>query len=178
MFSVVYGLKAEKNESIKEQIDYLKKHKISTQYVYKITSNYIDSLTTQKYCIDTFSSVIGFSPIQFRCYDNKGKFITGWEQCFGSIKHAIDFNKYPLTLKRSELLNYNLHLDNELQMLNIEEKDKVKLQSDINNAEYIIFAYWEISLGKFSKDLLTSIENYINKNNYSKVLFIKVNTSQ
>lgn len=164
-----------KVESAKEQLNYLNNKEINTSHTYDFKVAMEDSMSTIKYNIDTFPEN-GYSPIQFRMYDNKGDFVGGWASCFGSLKRMQALDSFPLNFSRVKHLplNYNLSFNQDINL--IASNSELNLQY-IKNYDLIIIAFWAESMGKFSNDMMVNLNSYVKRNSDKKILFLKVNFS-
>ena len=164
-----------KVESANEQLNYLNKIEIDTAYNYNFNSAMEDSISAVKYNLDTFQKA-GYSPIQFRMYNNEGDFIGGWASCYGSLKRLQALDSFPLKFNSVKHLplNYNLTFQQDLNLID----SKSTLSSEnIKNYDVIIIAFWAESMGKFSNDMMVNLNNYVKRNSEKEILFIKVNYS-
>lgn len=165
-------------ESMKESNKFLSKYKIDTTFSYQVYKNCIDSLSIEKYAINTYKLKSGTaaSPLQLRMYNNKGVFVNGWEMCFGDIHFLGILDSIPFKKINHLPINQKLSLSSDLSILNIE--NRTLLQQEIEKSDYVILLYWAKWVGWFNRDLIRSTQTYLLqiKKRYS-VLFISVNTA-
>ncbi len=173
LLSFVFGIKKPRIENHNEQINFLRKNNLDTNYVFDINKLYSDSIAGNYYDLDTFDEK-SFSPIQYRVYDNYGRFVGGWEICFGSKKKLGIFDTIPPVVKGKRFsLNPNLSFEHDIKIINHYNKIPI-----IKNFDYVIIVFWAQSLGILSKDLLMDLEHYIKKHPDKRFLLLKVNISK
>ncbi len=163
-------------ESMKESNKFLSKYKIDTTFSYQVYKNCIDSLSVEKYAINTYKLKSGTaaSPLQLRMYNNKGVFLNGWEMCFGDINTLGILDSIPFRKVNHLPVNHNLTLSNDLSIVNI--KNIKELQQKIEKSDYIILLYWAKYGGWFNRDLIKKTEKYIRKFKTHSILLIPINT--
>ncbi|MBK7183749.1 MAG: hypothetical protein IPH89_12885 [Bacteroidetes bacterium] len=75
-------------------------------------------------------------------------------------------------------INYDLQFENDLKLIELPEKEKQVLITKSQSMEYTIVVYYTKWTGWYSKSVLKELNKYIQKNNPSRILFMKVNTSK
>lgn len=166
------------SENINESNKLLSKYNIDTSFSFQIYKSCIDSLSIEKYALNTYKLKHGgvASPIQLRMYYSSGVFINGWEQCFGDIGRLGILDSFPFKKVTHLPINDNLTLNNDLSILNI--KNKEYLQNEIKKYDFVILLYWAKWAGWYNRDVLNRTGNYLKK--YSKkfkIILIAVNTA-
>lgn len=164
-------------ENMKESNEFLSKYKIDTTFSYQVYKNCIDSLSIEKYAINTYKLKSGTaaSPLQLRMYNNKGVFINGWEMCYGDIKTLGILDSIPFKKVSHLPINQMLSLSGDLSIVNIQ--NRTLLQQEIEKSDYVILLYWAKCGGWFNRDLIGKTIKYIKT--YGKqysILLIPINT--
>lgn len=174
----LFSVKERTSEKMDESNKILSKLKIDTLFSYQLYKNCIDSLSVEKYAINTYKlkTKDGASPLQLRMYNNKGKFINGWEMCFGDIHKIGILDSIPFKRVKHLPINYNLSLSSDLSIVNIPNREL--LQKEIEKSDFIILLYWAKWAGWFNGDVIRETQKYLKKNRkqYS-ILLIAVNTA-
>lgn len=168
-----------KSESMAQVNEYLIRLSIDTNHAYQILPGCIDSLSFSKYQIDTYKLEHGTkaSPVQLRMYDNKGNFIYGWTQCFGSIERLGLLDSLPLKQLRHLPVNKSLSFSNDINLFNINDLEKKNIKESIENYDYVLIAFWAEWTGWYSKNLLINLIKYIKRHKEHKILLLTLNTS-
>ena len=133
----------------------------------------------EKYALNTYKLKHNgtFSAIQIRLYNTTNGFIYGWEQCFGDLNKLGILKSFPF-LERPHLpVNRNLFLSNEIDIIDISDKEKERLLTTINKFDYVIIVYWSKWPGWYSKDALKRVNKYVTKHSSENILFLKINIS-
>jgi hypothetical protein len=179
VYGVLTGIKNPRAESYSDQREYLSKHGIDTQYMASFKTQFSDSLIGSRFALDTMLEA-GYSPVQFRVYDGKGKFYSAWELCFGSAKRLDLYNGFPKKVSAHWPINPQLSLRNDQLFLSPLNFDSTLLKNAIQSGQYdyIVLSFWAGYLGKHSREMLSSIEAAIKRNNEKKFLHIKVNLGE
>ncbi len=177
-----YGVKKAKYESLPFQRHYLKGLGVDTSNLYQLKCNYRDSLSNIKYAINLYKVKHGghASPVQFRLYDSTGKFITGWEQCFGNAKKLGYFDTIPMHISYKvypKVINFNLSFYTDLKLFDIKEKEKQIILSNIHKYDYTIIIFWASWAGTFNKRNFENVYNYIRKYKNKKFYLLKLNVA-
>ncbi len=159
---------------------YLNQLGIDTSYSYQLSYDYRDSLSVRKFAINTYKLQYktSASPVQLRMYNNEGEFIYGWSQCFGSLKRFGILDSVPLKQVSHLPVNMNLSFQNDINLFNISPLEKEELHTAIEETDYVIVILWAMWAGWYSKDVLKSVNKYVEKNNETKFLVIKLNVAQ
>lgn len=169
----ILTLGKEQKESFEYQHKILKKWKISDDYLFQFHPEMIDSMIESiDYHLDLWDLEYGsgFSPMQFRVFDNKGDLVTAWTYCY------LSFNKHgildePIKTIDYEFLNRNLKLKNTIKLI---ENNEALTSELIAEYDYIIVAFWASYYGSGVRKMLQYIQKYVD-NTDKKVLFLKVN---
>lgn len=175
-----YGMTAKNYESHKQQLKFLNSRNIDTTNVYSIKSSYIDSLSFEKYALNTYKLKTGasYSAIQIRMYSNKGDFIYGWSPCMGNNPHSYKiFETLPISSPYQLPVNYKLNFFSDLDVFNIDKITKNKIIERTKESEYVIIVYWAEWTGGFAKRVFEDITNYLNKYPNNEILVLKLNTA-
>lgn len=153
---------------------------VDTSYSYQLSKNYFDSISSKNFAINTYKLKYGTnaSPVQIRMYDKKGKLINAYEQCFGEIKKLGQLTEFPMKKIEHLPINYDLYFANDLQLLELPETEKQQLITTSQSMDYTIVVYYTKWIGWYSKSVLKELNKYIQKNNPSRILFMKVNTTR
>jgi len=167
------------SESRTEYNNFLYRRGLDTTYSYQIHGKKnIDSLSTEKYAINVWklnhNGVAG--PVQIRMFDNKGQFISGWENCYGELKYFNLFDTIPFRKYSFIPINTLINLQTDLSLCKINNEEA--LLNSIKNSDYIITVYYAKWTGYYSKNALKEILNYyIKYKDTYKILLIFINTS-
>ncbi len=173
-FVYAVSISRPKNLMKADQIRYLKKMRIDfdTANLFSLIPTYADSLKDSTYCLDTYNfRNRSYSIPQIRIYEKSGRFITGWQSCFGMPKQINPFLQDTSSNKNNinELLNRSLTF----------QRDSKLFIKDINicidNYDKIIVIYWAKYLGKYNKDFLREIEKFKKNNKQRKFLYLYAN---
>lgn len=181
LISPFYGIKKPCIDTPAIQVKYLASLNIDTSNRFSIKKTYRDSLSFRKFALNTYKLYSGASAsvVQIRMYDKKGKFVYGWEQCFGSLDHFDIFKTVPMSSKCTHLpINMELELQNDISLFDITSSGKQDLLSQASNHDYTVIVFWASWAGYFSKSTLREVNNYIKSFNERKILFIKLNIAQ
>lgn len=166
------------NESLKVSNNYLVKRGLDTTFSYKVKPYCIDSLSNENYAINLYKINTGStaSPVQIRMFDNKGEYISGWEQCYGDLKYFDFMDSIPFKAIPSVQRNSKINLYKDLTLIDIHNIEK--LLNKINNSDYVITIYWAKWTGYYSKEVLKEVKTYYDryKNDY-KITLIFINTT-
>lgn len=175
-----YGIKDAKDEPMVFEKKYLTSHRIDTSNMFRLKRDWHDSLSIMTYALNTYKLTHGgkASADQIRMYDKDGKFLYGWEQCFGNINYYNLFKTVPISSKRYHNdINRNLNFWSDLKLFDLTSSEKDELTEKINKNSYIIVVYWAAWTGHFAKSTLRKVNSYVKQNEKDKILFIKVNTA-
>jgi hypothetical protein len=172
-------LHSKNTETSTEYNRFLSKRGFDTTFSYQIQNKEkIDSLSAKQYAINVWkinhNGIAG--PVQLRMYDNSGKFISGWENCYGELKYFNLFDSIPFRRFNFIPINPLINLQTDLSLVNIHNKEA--LFNQIDQSDYIISIYYAKWTGYYTKNVLKNILNYYN--NYkdsNKILLIFINTS-
>ncbi len=158
---------------------YLSSKGFDTTFSYQIQNKAKqDSLSAEKYAINVWkiehNGIAG--PVQLRMYDNNGKFISGWENCYGELKYFNLFDSIPFRRFSFIPINPLINLKTDLSLVEIH--NKAALLNQINHSDYIITIYYAKWAGYYSRNALKNILNYYNKyKDSNNILLIFINTS-
>jgi hypothetical protein len=171
-----------KDQGIETPVAYTKfllQNGIDTTFSFQLSPEYYDSLSTKKYALNLYKTTHNShaSPIQIRFYSNEGKLLNGWEQCFGEITKFPLLDSVPMKKVSHLPINYDLNLNNDLNLLNISSSKRKLIMVQSKKYDYTIIAMYSIWSGWYSKHALKVVNKYINENGKEKILFIKMNTS-
>ncbi len=162
-----------------EYNSFLSRLGLDTTYSYQIhEKKNIDSLSTEKYAINVWklkhNGIAG--PVQIRMFDNKGQFISGWENCYGELKYFSLFDTIPFRRYSFIPINPLINLQTDLSLVKINNDEN--LMNSIENCDYVITVYYAKWTGYYSKNAIREVLNYYNeyKNTYN-ILLIFINTS-
>mgnify|MGYP003618252313 FL=1 len=168
-----------KNES--EIAKYLESNKIDFydySFVFSGINN-IDSLSNENHVLDLWKYERGTeqSTIQIRVYNSSGNLINGYTQCYGNLNSINILSEKNTKIFQRLPNNYSLLFENELSLLNIQEKvkDEIKLKS--SQKTFTIVIYWNIWSNHFSKIIFQKLKKYLKRYEmYDDVLIILINT--
>lgn len=167
-----------KNES--EIAKYLESNKIDFyDYSFVFPGINIDSLYNENHVLDLWKYERGTeqSTIQIRVYNSSGNLINGYTQCYGNLNSINILSEKNTKIFQRLPNNYSLLFENELSLLNIQEKvkDEIKLKS--SQKTFTIVIYWNIWSNYFSKIIFQKLKKYIKRYEmYDDVLIILINT--
>lgn len=174
-----FSVSEKNNEQIEEINSYLLNLSVDTTYSFKINPLYVDSLSTQKFAINTYKlkNKVPASPVQLRMYNNKGEFLFGWEQCFGDLQRLGILDSLPFKNIEHLPINRQLSFDNDLEIINNTNDYKELLIKQNKIYDFTIIVYWTIWTGWYSKSTFKQINEYLKKHPDYTFLIIKINTS-
>lgn len=167
-----------KNES--EIAKYLESNKIDFyDYSFVFSGINIDSLSNENHVLDLWKYERGTeqSTIQIRVYNSSGNLINGYTQCYGNLNSINILSEKNTKMFQRLPNNYSLLFENELSLLNIQEKvkDEIKLKS--SRKTFTIVIYWNIWSNHFSKIIFQKLKKYLKRYEmYDDVLIILINT--
>lgn len=167
-----------KNES--EIAKYLESNKIDFyDYSFVFSGINIDSLSNENHVLDLWKYERGTeqSTIQIRVYNSSGNLINGYTQCYGNLNSINILSEKNTKIFQRLPNNYSLLFENELSLLNIQEKvkDEIKLKS--SQKTFTIVIYWNIWSNHFSKIIFQKLKKYLKRYEmYDDVLIILINT--
>lgn len=172
-------VKERKSETVQQYTHYLNSFISDTSFSYQLSCIYFDSLSTEKFAINTYKLKYhtSASPVQIRMYDKTGSLITGYEQCFGDISKLGMLETFPMKKIDHLPINYKLSLNCDIDLLNAQKEEKERILKSSEESDYTIIVFYSEWTGWYSKNTLKKLKKYIFKNQKSKILFIKVNTS-
>lgn len=173
------NLHRKNSENRTEYNRFLSNRGFDTTFSYQIQNHdKIDSLSTVPYAINVWkinhNGTAG--PVQLRMYDNSGKFISGWENCYGELKYFNLFDSIPFRRFSFIPINPQINLQTDLKLVEIHNKEA--LLNEIEHSDYIITIYYAKWTGYYTRNALKNILNYYNKyKDSNKILLIFINTS-
>lgn len=176
-----YGIKKMQNEDLAKQKIFLLANNIDTTHIFNLSCNYKDSISIDKYALNLYKLAHGTnaSPVQFRVYNNTGRLLTGWEQCFGSANKLGYFSHVPMKPFYNHIpINYNLDLANDLYLFDIDSDTRDILIKKSTKYDYIIVLFWAEYAGVFTKRMFSDVYNYINNDTTHAYLVLKLNTAK
>ena len=167
-----------RNES--EINNYLKSNKIDYyDYSFVLSGISIDSLSSEQHVLDLwkYERKIEQSSIQIRVYNSSGNLINGYTQCYGDF-NSINIFSEKNTKKFQRLPNnYALLFENELSLLNIQDKVKNEIKLKSSQKTFTVVIYWNIWSQYFSKIMFQNLKKYLRKYDMrDDVLVILINT--
>ena len=168
------------DESVLFMNRYLKKVGTDTLYSYKLSCAHKDSLRIAKHSMNNYKLATGgkASALQIRMYDSLGRFIYGWEQCFGDLQKSHILDSLPFKENKYLLVNKNLSLLNDICLLDISKIEQDVFVKEIQKNEYTILVLWAGWTGWYGRNMFRQINKYlkIHQKNH-KILFLKLNTT-
>ncbi len=167
-----------KNESAIEYNQFLNELNSKTEYSYQIKSNYLDSLSKNvKYCLNLykFKNGTNASSLQLRMYKKSGELVMGWEQCYGNLNYFKLFDSIPLKIVHHLPNNYDLRIQNDLNLFNVDSLGIIKLKKYIDSHDYTIILFYTKWIGWYAKDAIKRTVKYANKN--PNIALIYLNTA-
>ncbi len=169
---------ANKNEC--EIAQYLESNKIDFyDYSFVLSGISIDSLSDENHVLDLwkYERNTEQSTIQIRVYNSSGNLINGYTQCYGNLNSINILAEKNTKMFQRLPNNYSLLFENELSLLNIQEKvkDEIKLKS--SRKTFTVVIYWNIWSNYFSKIIFQKLKKYLKKYEMQDdVLVILINT--
>lgn len=166
-------------ENRTEYNKFLSRRGFDTTFSYQIQNHEnIDSLSSKQYAINVWkiehNGRAGL--VQLRMYDNSGKFISGWENCYGELKYFNLFDSIPFRRFSSIEINPLINLHTDLSLVEINNKEA--LLNQINLSEYVITIYYAKWGGYYTRNALKNILSYYNRyKDDNKILLIFINVS-
>lgn len=167
------------DESLAEANIYLTQIGIDTNLSYQISKKSLDSLGNPKFALNLYKLETGAkpSPVQVRMYDNEGRFLYGWEQCFGPLHKFDILDSIPFKHVNYLPVNLNLTLKTDISLFQVNEDQHNALIKKGQDFDYVIIVFWAKWAGWYSKNTLHLIKDYVDKYPNKKILFIKLNTA-
>ena len=168
------------NKNDSEIAKYLESNKIDFyDYSFVFSGISIDSLSNENHVLDLWKYERGTeqSTIQIRVYNSSGNLINGYTQCYGNLNSINILSEKNTKLFQRLPNNYSLLFENELSLLNIQEKvkDEIKLKS--SRKTFTIVIYWNIWSNDFSKIIFQKLKKYLKRYEmHDDVLIILINT--
>jgi len=167
------------NKSPEEYNHFLSEMNYDTTYSYQFNPLYYDSLETIKYSMNMYKiehNSPGFSAIQIRWYDSTGKFISGFEQCFGKInKHTTLLDTFPMRRVKYLPINESLRLENDLKWINIPEEELPSVIKQSRSTDYTIILSYSIWAGWWNEHILEVFRDYLSEQDDDRYTLITVN---
>ena len=169
---------ANKNEC--EIAQYLESNKIDFyDYSFVLSGISIDSLSDENHVLDLwkYERNTEQSTIQIRVYNSSGNLINGYTQCYGNLNSINILSEKNTKMFQRLPNNYSLLFENELSLLNIQEKvkDEIKLKS--SRKTFTVVIYWNIWSNYSSKIIFQKLKKYLKKYEMQDdVLVILINT--
>ena len=112
------------------------------------------------------------SPVQIRMYNKSGILTAGWEQCYGDLKALHLFDSIPIRRLGWLPTNYDLKLQNDLALLNLDYHRKTEIDNYINSSDYTIILFYAVWTGWYAKDAIKRTLNYTNANKNIALIFV------
>ena len=167
-----------KPESRKEYQAYLLANGYDTINSFQLLRNYYDSIQTLPYTLNLYKLKYNTkaSPIQIRVYDSIGKFINGYEQCFGELRKTHILDSFPLKKIIHFPINYNLLLINDIKLFSHNLNEQREILNIASDKKYTFIVFYSQWAGYYSTNTLKLLKKHL-KYNSNNVLLIKVNTS-
>ena len=168
--SSLYGISEPTNTSYSEMVNYLNKNDIDTTMLFTLKQGCFYSLTDSNYNIIKDDS--SCSPIQYRVYKGgAGIFLGSWQICYGSLDKIGFLNNMP-PIDNDNRFDFNkkLSFSNDVQIVS----PIYTPIPDISQYDYVIIAFWADYLGKRSRNMLLSLQDYIKEHKEMKILLMKV----
>jgi len=106
-------------------------------------------------------------------YNSKGDLVAGWEQCFGDPEGTRLYEQFPP--RKFDWINDKLNFYRDSNLVLDHEGKEINSFYYLNKYNYVIIAFWAEYMGKFSKNMLIDLENYIKKHSDKKIVLLKVN---
>jgi hypothetical protein len=164
-----------KKETVSEYSKFLKELGVTTQYSYQIKSTYTDSLSkSYRFCLNLYKYKKGTnaSPVQIRMYNRSGNLVMGWEQCYGDLNYFKLFDSIPLRRISHLPNNYDIKIQNDLCLVNIEDDNLKELKKYISDHDFTIILFYSSWAGWYSKDAIKRTLKYVEHNNQIGLLFL------
>jgi hypothetical protein len=117
------------------------------------------------------------SPLQFRCYSSNGDLITGWSQCFGSLRRYGYFDSFPISHNPMLIINTDLHFNTDVKLIDATDYQILSLQKCCEENEITIMVFWAAWTGYYNKRMLEEIDQFVIRNSQHKIGVILVNTT-
>ncbi len=173
-----YGIKKKTDETIEVQKEYLLDKGFDTLNLYRKSCAYADSLSHKKYALNTYKIAHNgrAAAVQIRMYDTTGKLLYGWEQCFGNAEKLAIFDSVPMKGRPWLPVNFNLSLETDLNLFDIDANEKQRLIEESKNHDYTIILMWAAWTGRFNSQAFKLLYEYIERNNLDLYL-LKLNTA-
>ena len=170
------------NESIEEIISYLHENDIFYDYSFLLVDSLYEQLGSEVHHLNTYKFERGTRPsgIQLRVFDREGKLENAYSQCFGPFDKLNILATYP-TKKFDHLpINYNLFLDSEFDLIQIDQPAIGQILNRAKKADYTLILYWSKWSQSFSMDVLQAASKYKfeAERNGKNIVLILVNTAR
>jgi len=179
VYYFMYDVTPRKNEPHRQQIEYLITESIDTQNVFSIRCSHMDSLSDEKYALDSYKLKTGASAaaVQIRMYGPDGSFIYGWDQCMGNPHIYKIFDTLPMHSPYDLTINFNLHLYSDLNLFDIGNVEKANLIEQSKEFDYTIVVFWAEWVGVFADRAFADVYDYVSKYPEVDFLILKLNTA-
>ncbi|NVO30744.1 hypothetical protein [Hymenobacter lapidiphilus] len=139
-------------------------HNLRNRYpsypLYRVKENKMDSLLRAEYKTGWGP---GFRPIQFICFNNKGKLVTQWASC-ESGQNSYTLKEFPPRSKYPS--NPEFDIKKVIDIVKPLSPDNANLNT-YENYEYTYVVYVTSWTDKLSSDLVESIKKYAASNKYT-----------
>jgi len=157
----------------------LHKLRIDTTNSYQLKAAYKDSLSNNKYAINTWklSHNGSASLIQIRLYNINGELVNAYEQCFGPLWGNSILKSVPDTEVNDKRISFKPTLLTDLNLLNIPDSKRLELYNERKDYDRVLLVMYNKWSGWYSKHVLKKARKYIRHNSKYKFLFIKVDTA-
>ena len=171
----------DKSDTHFEQMEILKRFGLDTLNNYELKCRSVDSLTSDKYCINQWTWKHGgeAAMVQLRMYDNSGNFVGGFERRQPEDSKPLKaLDSIPFKKIRQLHFQPNLKLIDDINLLKINQEQTKKLLATSKNYNYTILALYASWEGWYCNSTLRGLAKYLKKHQDKKILVITVNTSK
>ncbi len=157
---------------------YLMSYGYDTTNSFQLLKRYYDTISVLPYAMNTYKLKHEgkASPIQIRVYDSTGKFLNGYEQCFGELRRTHILDSFPLKKISHFPINYNLLLKNDIKLFVNDTNEQKRIMSESTNKKYTFIIYYCLWTGYYSNNTLIKFKKHL-KSDMKDILLLKVNTS-
>lgn len=158
---------------------YLSSLKIDTSQSFQIKETYDDSMSMLPYALDTYKLARGgkASVAEFRMYDSTGKFMTGYAQCWGPVKHFGILDSFPYKEVNWLPMNKELTFQKDVNLFAPNDQIKQQLLDSTKTKRITIVVLYVEWVGWYSENMLKNLGKYLDKYGRENFNVIYVNNT-
>lgn len=160
----------------------LLKHQFDTANSYFISPQFVDSISVAKFALNLYKlkTNTSASPLQLRMYDQNGKLVYGWAQCFGDLGRSQILDSIPFKHRPSldGIINFDLQLATDLELLDLSDYERRQMIKRLGQNEFVIVVFYARWMGWFTKDTFKKLRRYVDAHDHKSIGLVFVNTSK